>query len=123
MAVGDPEATARLVALAMQRLGLDGRGGAGKLARLIGMPPYSEGSIGLVHRWLKGVNAPRAEYMLEMLSQAGLLTPEADRAWRGEPLDPRAAARAVAEAAARRAEEAIRRQADERPARRGRGSG
>jgi hypothetical protein len=104
---GDAEATARLVQLAMRKLGFEGKGARGKLAEAIGMPPYGDNN-GMVRKWLRGEHAPRAEYMVEMLSQAGLLTPEADRAWRGERRDPRAAAEAAAEAAGS-VQEALRR--------------
>lgn len=107
----DADATARLVALVMERLDLEGPGGPGKLARAIGMPPYSEGSVSLIRRWMRGAHQPSAEYMVEMLSKAGLLTPEADRAWRGET-DPAAELRAAAEAA-QSAEEAAGRAAPE----------
>jgi len=88
--------TARVIALAMSRLELEGRGSPSKLARAIGMDPYGE-NAGTIRKWLAGAHAPRAEYLLEMLSAAGLLTPEADRAWRG---DAARAARAAGEDAA-----------------------
>lgn len=50
--------------------------------------------------WIAGANAPRFDYTMTMPSKAGLLTPEADQAWKGVQVDPaEAAARAAAEAA------------------------
>lgn len=96
MPVRDPDATARVLALVMERLGLEGKpGAAGELARIIGMPPYSEGNISLVRRWLRGAHAPSFEYTMELLSKAGLLTPAAEAAWTGLALDPAAEARAA----------------------------
>lgn len=90
--------TARVIALAMERLEIEGRGAPSKLARLIGMDPYGE-NAGTIRKWLRGDHAPRAEYLLALLSGADMLTPEADRAWRGEAPDAARAARAAAAAA------------------------
>lgn len=85
----------------MAKLGVEGRGGPARLAREIGMPPYGDNN-GTIRKWLRGDHAPRAEYLLEMLSRAGLLTAEADRAWRGaEAGSPAARAAAEAERARR----------------------
>lgn len=98
--VRNPEATRRVMALVLRQLNLDERPGApAHLAKLIGMPPYSEGSISLVRRWIRGAHGPSFDYTMEMLSAAGLLTPEADRAWKGVEADPAAEARAAGELA------------------------
>lgn len=84
----------------MQRLGLST---AGDLARALDMPPYSESSMGLIRKWLRGDHGPRFETTMTLLSKAGLLTEEADRAWKGlPPLSAEEEARAAA-AEARRA--------------------
>lgn len=89
------------MSLVLKKLGLEGRAGApADLAKIIGMPPYSEGSISLVRRWIRGAHGPSFDYTMAMLSAAGLLAPEADRAWKGIESDPMQAARDAAVAAA-----------------------
>jgi len=38
----------------------------------------------LAMNWINGINGPRFDYTMTMLSKAGLLTEEAERAWRGD---------------------------------------
>jgi hypothetical protein len=93
-------AAQRIVTLVMNKLGVTG---AADLAKELEMPPYSEGAVSLVRRWIRGEHGPSFDYTMSMLSKAGLLTPEADRAWKGLAPDAAGAARAAA-AAAREAE-------------------
>lgn len=103
-------AAQRIVQLVMTRLGLER---AADLAKALEMPPYSEGSISLIRRWIRGEHGPSFEYTMAMLSKAGLLTPEADAAWRGVRLSAKEEAEAAA-AAAREAEDRLRRSRGER---------
>lgn len=92
----DNEATARVLLLVCEKLGLvddEGaivRGAPGELARRLGLP-YGDSSA-MVRKWLNGDHAPRSPYLLELLDIAGLLTPAASQAWQGE-----ASARAAGE--------------------------
>lgn len=72
-----------------------GAGNARQLADALGMTDIDRERR--VSRWISGESTPRFVYTMTMLSKAGLLTPEADRAWRGaDAPDP---LRAAAEAA------------------------
>jgi hypothetical protein len=98
VASSDPvnPAAKRIVELVMEKLGASS---AAALAKELEMPPYSEGSVSLVRRWIRGEHGPSFDYTMLMLSKAGLLTAEAERAWLGLEADPKAEARAAAEKA------------------------
>jgi hypothetical protein len=90
-------AAQRVVALVMERLSLNS---PAELAKALEMPPYSSGAINQVRRWIRGDHGPNFDYTMTMLSKAGLLSEEADRAWKGLPaLDAAGAARAAREEA------------------------
>lgn len=111
------------MALVLKRLGLEGEPGApGQLAKIIGMPPYSEGSVSLIRRWIRGDHGPSFDYTMTLLSKAGLLTAEAERAWSGTAKPAAEAARAAAESAAEAEDQAARAGRAGRP-RRGRQTG
>jgi hypothetical protein len=93
----DYEAVKRVVALVMERLDASG---PTELVSKLGLTTDVPNAPRLAMNWIDGTNAPRFDYTMTMLSKAGLLTPEADRAWRGEGRAPRAAAQAAAEEAA-----------------------
>jgi hypothetical protein len=93
----DYEAVKRVLALVMERLDASG---PTELVTRLGLTAEVPNAPRLAMNWINGTNAPRFDYTMTMLSEAGLLTPEADRAWRGEGRDPRAAAATAAEAAA-----------------------
>lgn len=103
----DSDSVRRLVELVMQRL--DASGPTDLVVKL-GITGEVPNAPRLAANWIAGVNAPRFDYTMLMLSKAGLLTPEADRAWTGRAPaegDARAAAAGFeeAEAAARAARE------------------
>jgi hypothetical protein len=103
----------RVMALVMKKLGLTR---ANELARVLELPPYSEGSVGNVRKWIRGEHGPSFDTTMLMLSKAGLLTDEADRAWKG--LDPLTAGEAKAAGAASAAEAERLRSEREAPSRR-----
>jgi hypothetical protein len=93
MALADPRAR-ELVLLTMARLGLDENDKIG-FARAIELHPFgSPGSM--IVKWLKRSTAPSFTYVMTMLSETGLLQPEAEAVWRGVSL--REAERLVAAA-------------------------
>jgi hypothetical protein len=77
----DPEAIKRLMALIMDRLGTPSSGAlAVRLRRTV---DHAHGEK-TVRNWVKGEHGPECSSLMTMLSLAGLLTPEADAAWRGD---------------------------------------
>lgn len=92
----DPRLAA-VVELVMQKLDAEN---ARQLADALGMTDIDRERR--VQRWLVGESTPRFVYTMMMLSRAGLLTPEADRAWRSKEVpDPLRAAGEAAEKARR----------------------
>jgi hypothetical protein len=101
----------RVMALVRERLGTDSPTAIAKAARIT---DDTANAPRLVTNWIEGVNAPSFVYVMKLLSAAHLLMPEAEAAWRGDPLtgDLRReleAAREALRAAARGDEERPRR--------------
>lgn len=97
MAAIDPDAVKRVTALVMEKLGASGQT---ELAVKLGLVEQGvPNAPRLAANWISGVNAPRFDYTMLMLSKAGLLSVEAELAWRGESPDPTAEARAAGAAA------------------------
>lgn len=73
-------AAKRITALVKERLGLRT---AGELAAAAGLPAHADHSN--VRKWQRGEGGISFEYLMNMLSKAGLLQPEAQAAWQDIP--------------------------------------
>lgn len=115
----DPASVQRVMALVMRRL--DATGPTDLVVKL-GISKEVPNAPRLAANWIAGTNGPRFDYAMTMLSEAGLLTADAEQAWRGIDVDPAAEAQAGADAS-REAEERGARAARIAPRRRRRETG